>query len=608
MKRVWLAMFLVSLPAAAGGLRRAAVIVGANHGVLGRASLRYSYSDADEMAAVLVQAGEFDPADVHVLKDPQPQTVLGELDRELQQLQKAGGESLLLFYYSGHADASSLYPDGKPLPFSELRERLDNPAATVRVGIIDACSGGGWTGTKGLQPAAPFVVDVPLELPGEGSVLIASSSGLEKAHESDRILGSFFTHHLVAALRGAADTRGDGVVTVGEAFAYAKERTVRDSAAVSDPQHPSFSMNLRGRSDLPLTRVAAARTTVELNESEGPLQLIHLGSGLVVLEVPPGSRVVKLSVPPGRYLVRRQRRDGNYTRAISVEEGKSVELAEADLVLTPLQRGSSKDFTEEDRPIALGWPVALNDRPLTLRAWMIEVQTGLLAQADSNVPAARFGIPLAVAPQIRFGVFDWLTLSVSSPRGVCLSSRDCDRLSPTHIAGAATFLIEPGPFFSFAAFGQVASVSLRDFATNFDVGSIGVDHERTRTLLPVSAGFIGRIGGGERIALQATGALTHAFAQFPVTNATLAAKLVLEAHERLSFDVGAQVGLPFAEDFVTRDPASFLPVTLGVTWTPTQHLDVRAQLVFRDLQAHETAAGTDSRELGLVLAYRPRTR
>ena len=79
-------------------------------------------------------------------------------------------------------------------------------------------------------------------------VLIASSSGLEIAHESEGILGSFFTHHLVAGLRGAADPRGDGVVTVTDVFAYAKERTVRDTASISPrPQHPSFSMNLPSR-------------------------------------------------------------------------------------------------------------------------------------------------------------------------------------------------------------------------------------------------------------------------------------------------------------------------------------------------------------------------
>jgi hypothetical protein len=69
-------------------------------------------------------------------------------------------------------------------------------------------------------------------------VLIASSSGVEKARESERVYGSFFTHHLVAALRGAADRSGDGVVTLTDPFAYARERTGRLDGCV-----PASSFN-----------------------------------------------------------------------------------------------------------------------------------------------------------------------------------------------------------------------------------------------------------------------------------------------------------------------------------------------------------------------------
>jgi len=37
---------------------------------------------------------------------------------------------------------------------------------------------------------------MPLSLANEGTVLIASSSGLESSHESDAIRGSYFTHYL----------------------------------------------------------------------------------------------------------------------------------------------------------------------------------------------------------------------------------------------------------------------------------------------------------------------------------------------------------------------------------------------------------------------------
>ena len=265
------ALLVVAASAARGAEpRRVAVLVGANRGAGGRPDLRYAHSDARSLGDTLVQVGGFEPGDVHVLLDPEPDAVLFTLDRELAVLRGVTGESLLLFYYSGHADAQALYPAGRALSYQQLRVRLEDRAATVRVGIVDACGGGGWTGAKGLQASAPFDVSVPLVLAGEGSALISSSSGLESAHETEGLLGSFFTHHLVAALRGAADTRGDGVVTLTEAFAYAKERTVRDTAALGgEPQHPSFDLRLRGRTDLPLARIARAGTLLELRQRVG---------------------------------------------------------------------------------------------------------------------------------------------------------------------------------------------------------------------------------------------------------------------------------------------------------------------------------------------------
>ncbi len=321
--------------------RRIAILVGANQAPAGRAQLRFSYHDAKEMADVLIQAGQFAPEDVHILEDPEPAAVLAALDGALATLHDDPNPTLLLFYYSGHADDGALYPHGEPLPVSSLKERLESTQASVRLGILDSCSGGGWTQAKGLQPDKPFTVTVPLALTSEGSALIASSSGLESAHESETLQGSFFTHHFVAGLRGAADRSGDGEVTLGEAFAYAQERTIRDSAEQANaPQHPSFDIHLRGRQDLALTRIATSPSLVLLDESQGPLQIIQLQTGLVVLEIPPGTRTVKLALPAGHYLV--QRHSGGKTWAQEIEVGTGTTQLEEDgmtLVATPEPAG-----------------------------------------------------------------------------------------------------------------------------------------------------------------------------------------------------------------------------------------------------------------------------
>jgi len=563
---------------------RVAVVVGANRGALGRADLRYSYRDAKSVADALVQVGQFAPANVHVLQDPDPALVISTLDRELGNLRAAGGESLLLFYYSGHADEAALYPAGRPLRYEVLRSRLESDLATVRVGIIDACNGGGWTGAKGLVPSFPFSVDVPLELAGEGSVLIASSSGLEAAHESEGILGSFFTHHLVAGLRGAADPRGDGVVTVSDAFAYAKERTVRDTASISpQPQHPSFSMNLRGRADLPLSRIASAPSLVELQQKQGPLQLIHLGTGVVVLEVPSGRRALKLSVPPGRYLLRREGEQGNYSREISVESGRSVQVNEEELQLSSLPslavKGLAGGAVEQ-------WPLAINDRPLTLSARLAQVELGLLLDAGK----ADVTESPALAPMLRYGVTDRLSLSASAPYGFCVGKGQCFRDSAGMNVGASFLLLPEGPV-------EVAA-------------TVNVGYEPRPESVPLVLGAVARIGGEGRLAFVLTPQIGYEIKGRTTLDRwiyALGGQFVFQAHQRVALDVGSvlQRAVSSRYRFLTGpwEPGP-IPVIVGATWTPAHYFDARAQLSFENVLGVYSAPPGDHLTLGFYVSFR----
>lgn len=334
MIRLCLALLLLccALDARAAS-RRIAVVVGANAAPAGRTPLRYAHEDARAFARMLIDVGDFRPGDVHVLLDPAPKEVLRLLDEAAWALARTE-EPLLLFYYSGHADHGALFPGGAPLPLADLKARLDAEAAGVRLGIVDACRGGAWTGAKGLVPDAPFDVERPLDLGAEGSVLVASSSGLEDAHEAEAIGGSFFTHHLIAGLRGAADRSGDGTVTVTEAFEYARRLTIRDSALhARRPQTPSFDLKLRGRTDLALTRIDAGPSRVSLRQAEGPLQVIRLDTGLVVVELPPGRQETMVALAPGDYLVRRRREGVVWAREVALAPGVHVQIGEEELDL-----------------------------------------------------------------------------------------------------------------------------------------------------------------------------------------------------------------------------------------------------------------------------------
>jgi len=324
--------------------RRLALIVGADGAPPGRRPLRYSHEDARRVAEVLVGVAGFDGGDVSVLLDPQPQAVLDALDRLLREADAASHEAVLFFYYSGHADDTALYPAGRTLPMAELKPRLEDARAKVRIGIIDSCRGGGWTGTKGLTAAEPFDVNVPLGLSNEGSIFIASSSGLENAHESESLRGSFFTHHWNGGLMGAADRNGDGRVTMSEAFEYARTLTIRDTALVTQtPQHPSFHMNLSGRQDFTLASVPSRGSALMLEQRQGPLELVNLDSGLVVLESARGRTVLRLAVTPGRYLVRRRDSSGIWAREVEIPADGQARLSEDQLQLVRPSELVAKD-------------------------------------------------------------------------------------------------------------------------------------------------------------------------------------------------------------------------------------------------------------------------
>lgn len=307
---LFLALLAAGSRASAGPVRRIAVLVGANAAAPDRQPLRYAHQDADRLAQVLLRVGGYEPEGVVVLHDPAPEQLLEKLEQARANLRNSDGnsESLLFFYYSGHADETSLYPSGRPLPLERLRLLLDEPGITVRVGFIDACQGGAWTRAKGLHAVEPF--QVPLSaLRSAGSVLIASSSGLESAHESDLLRGSFFTHHFAAGLLGAADQTGDGAVSLTEAFDYAKRLTIRDSARYAQaPQHPSFDLRLRGRQDLILAQLPVSTSSLVIEQERGPLEILQLSTGSVVAELPAGRRTTRLALAPGRYLVRRELR------------------------------------------------------------------------------------------------------------------------------------------------------------------------------------------------------------------------------------------------------------------------------------------------------------
>ena len=401
--------------------KRIAVVIGANEPAPGRQALRYAHTDAQRMADVLIRVGKFERADVQTLLDPKPADLLAAVDKAGAAAKGASGDALFVFYYSGHSDGQSVYPHGEALGLADLRERLAKSGARIRIGILDTCRGGSWTRAKGFTVGPALdPVDV-LNVATEGTALLSSSSGIENAHEADAMKGSFFTHHITAGLLGAADKSGDGNVTLQEVFEYAKERTVRDSARLATTaQHPSFDLSLRGRQDIVLTQVRATTSALEVTQQRA-LEIIHLASGVTVVETPPGKQQVRLALPSGRYLVRVVVDGKVLSREVEVPAGGTVALNDTQLEVTGNERLAMKGEDTPPRP-----PPSRSTTSTPDKGWFeiraaLGVSTGPersysagLYSPDSE-PEKRLERSVAGTGSFTYGITDRLAWSIPVP-------------------------------------------------------------------------------------------------------------------------------------------------------------------------------------------------
>lgn len=335
-----LAAALLSAAAAhAQTLERHALIVGANNGGRDRPRLQYAVADAERVARVLGDLGGVSEAHETVLRDPQASDLLAALDRLKARLTaaRAGGRpparTEVFVYYSGHADERGLLLDDDRVSYRTLRERLDALPADVRIAVLDACSSGAFTRTKGGTRRPPFLVDESAAM--TGYAFITSSAASEAAQESDRIRSSFFTHYLVSGFRGAADTSGDGRVTLNEAYQFAFAETLgRTVDTRGGAQHPTYEINLTGAGDVVITDVRQTTARLVLADALEGRAFVRTPSRMLVAELyKPAGREIEIALPPGAYDVKLER--GRTTVGAIVTVAADVRAVVGAAQLTP---------------------------------------------------------------------------------------------------------------------------------------------------------------------------------------------------------------------------------------------------------------------------------
>ncbi|MES1207029.1 MAG: caspase family protein, partial [Pseudomonadota bacterium] len=297
-------------------------------------ALRYAEDDAGKLARVLVELGGFRGDDVHLLTG-RPlavvRTSLATVKAEIASARNAGVRSVLLFYFSGHSDGAGLELGNERWAFADVRAALRQLNPDIRIAIVDSCQSGALLAAKGGTPGPAFDIQFTDDLATSGEAVLTSSAAHERALESSEIRASFFSHHLISGLRGAADSSGDGRVTLGEAYRYAFVNTLlATSNTLTGPQHPAYDFQLSGRGELVLTEVVAGGATLTVPGGFDRILVADQRRQYVLAELTSTS-AHRIAVPAGRYVVQGRRGDRAFEANVTLRQGESRELAAADL-------------------------------------------------------------------------------------------------------------------------------------------------------------------------------------------------------------------------------------------------------------------------------------
>lgn len=166
----------------------------------------------------------------------------------------------VLFFFSGHGgrilngpyagnylipyECDPLDLAGTALSGYEITNLLRKIRAQRLLVLFDCCYAGGTGDTKGIgltRETFKSGLDEPYYerlAHGTGRVIMASSRSDEESLVLPGMSNSLFTHCLLEALRGAARTRGDGLIRVFDVFDY-----VSEEVPARGPQHPIFKAN-----------------------------------------------------------------------------------------------------------------------------------------------------------------------------------------------------------------------------------------------------------------------------------------------------------------------------------------------------------------------------
>src|SRR6056297_1183407 len=324
------------------GIKRFCILIGANDGGPKRETLRYAVSDALSLRKVFTTMGGIEIKDCLLQVNPKKEELL-EAMVQMESMAAAAAAANqrveVILYYSGHSDVEGLLLGDERLEYKTLRSRFNQIPADVHIAILDSCFSGAFTRLKGCSTQAPFMAEAGYDM--KGYAFLSSSSSSEASQESDRLRGSFFTHYVVAGLRGAADHNNDERVTLNELYQFAYNETLsRTEKTFAGPQHPNYSIQMSGTGDVVITQVRSGGAVLVLPEFISGRVSIRDSQARLVAEIrKERDRATNLALDPESYTILFEEKDILKQAQVDLGYGSEKQLSQSEFTVVEYEYG-----------------------------------------------------------------------------------------------------------------------------------------------------------------------------------------------------------------------------------------------------------------------------
>ena len=158
-----------------------------------------------------------------------------------QELDKCENEPGRQAYYFLPWDADPEDLASTSLSQTDFERLLRTLKAQRMVMFLDACHSTGVAKAGGRDLTIIASPKYERLAEGEGRVVIAAAKPEQRSWEDEKLQHGIFTYHLLEALRGKADTNGDGYVSIQEVAAYLQREVPRTVKLLGkEPQDPTM--------------------------------------------------------------------------------------------------------------------------------------------------------------------------------------------------------------------------------------------------------------------------------------------------------------------------------------------------------------------------------